>query len=117
MVHEVVSRDSPEAEEMSEFLRRLEEAADPVETVRKARFPELEELQESFAAFKEKFLGGSGIDLRAPGNFEGSRFSVSFTFETDRQLERILGTLEKLRGNTDELYRLLYGPLRPDLSD
>ncbi|MFP4563116.1 MAG: hypothetical protein ACLFRY_07370 [Spirochaetia bacterium] len=117
LFNEIVFRDAPEEAEISEFLSRVEEAADPVETVRRARFPELDALEESFAVFKERFLGGSGIELRAPKNFEGSRFSVSFSFETDRQLDRILDTLETLRGNTDELYRLLYGPLRPDLSD
>ncbi len=117
LFNEIVIRDAPEGEEISEFLSRVEEAADPVETVRRARFPELEALEESFAVFKESLLGGSGIELRAPKNFEGSRFSVSFSFETDRQLDRILDTLKTLRGNTDELYRLLYGPLRPDLSD
>ena len=114
---EVAIRDDLSGSQLSDFLGILEEAADPAEAVRRARFPELEELEENFGAFKERFLAGSGIDLRAPKNFEGSRFSVAFSFETDRQLDRILGALHTLRDNTNELYRLLYGPLRPDLSD
>lgn len=117
MAREVVMRDSLGENGISSLLRRLEESGDPTEAVRKERFPGLESLEDSFAVFRERVLSGSGIEVRPPKYFEGSRFSVSFSFESDRQLDRILEKLHTVRENTYELSRLLYGPLRSDIPD
>ncbi len=110
-IYEIIERDRRSESEGTELVRRLaSEAPVFIAGCRQARFPELNRLETELREFKENYLKGSGVDLQPPPQFEGDRFEIRFRFKDDRQLDKIIRTLNKVRENSDELYRLLYAP-------
>jgi hypothetical protein len=79
----------------------------PLEPLRRLRYPELASMEAAFGAIAARELGGSGVRLEAPRNFEGSGFALSFEFTSRESLARRLAAAAKLEGDCDELFSLL----------
>ena len=71
------------------------------------RYPLLKALEKDFSIYTEKYLKGSGIQLKPPANFEGGSYSAQFSFKSEKQLSGIIKNLEKIRNTSDEIFRLL----------
>ncbi len=82
-------------------------ARDPLSALRRRRYPTLSGLEARFEAIAGRALSGSGVRLSPPPNFEGSRFTVEFTFDSRRELEKRVEALSALEDEVDELSRLL----------
>ena len=105
---EVLKRDRPDAETEARLVAGLLEAADPLESLCRLRYPELTDLEERFAGLAARHLRGSGVSLKPPPYFEGRRFSVAFDFESLPNLRKKLSALESLvEEEGDELFSLL----------
>ena len=88
-------------------LEKAEISENPFEYAASVRYPELKKLEKDFSVYTEKYLKGSGIQLKSPPNFEGGSYNVQFSFKSQKQLGRIIDRLEKVRETSDEIFRLL----------
>jgi hypothetical protein len=79
----------------------------PLEALRQRVFPALAALHRDWAALEESILGGSGVSLRPPENFEGERFEARFRFRDKEGLDRRLAALARLAARFDELATFL----------
>jgi len=75
----------------------------PLEALRGLAFPALASLRQEWAALEESILGGSGVSLQPPADFEGERFEVRFRFRSREGLARRLAALARLEARFDEL--------------
>lgn len=89
-------------------LSTLSEAPDPETALLRLRFPVLSEMESAVSAFEKKYLSGSGIRLEAPPSFEGEKYSVTFTFHTEREYERRVKTLVRAQEGVGEILDLLF---------
>jgi hypothetical protein len=80
---------------------------DPLPALRKRRYPTLSTLEARFEEISGRALAGSGVRLSPPPNFEGSRFTVEFTFDSRRELEKRVEAISELEDEVDELFSLL----------
>jgi len=104
--YEVCERERcTESQCLDKFTALLNDAH-PLQKIRQWRYPVFSNLEEQFNNFKMRWLKGTGIELKVPVNFEGAEFSVSFSF-TEKNLERKLKSLEKIKEHVDELTALL----------
>lgn len=79
----------------------------PVDALRRRRYPRLTSLEERFGQLRERALGGTGVELTPPANFEGGRFTVSFSFASAEELGARRCALSRLEDEVDELFQLL----------
>jgi len=79
--------------------------------LRRIRFPELTGLEEELSRIRASYLAGSGITLSPPQNFEGDRFTFSFSCGSVKQLKKIIAALNRIGENFGELENLLHDPL------
>jgi hypothetical protein len=82
-------------------------APDPLAALRERRYPELSAMEANFARIAKESLGGSGLKLEAPPNFEGSGFTLSLQFSSGAELARRLASASRLTERADELFSLL----------
>jgi hypothetical protein len=75
----------------------------PLEALRGLAFPALAALRRDWAALEESILGGSGVSLQPPEDFEGERFEVRFRFRSREGLARRCAVLARLEARFDEL--------------
>ncbi len=94
-------------EEIISLLDEISASDDPFESAAFKRYPSLMRLENEFSSYLEKYLKGSGIQLKSPPFFEGGSYSVQFSFKSEKQLSRIIEHLEKVRKTSDEIFRLL----------
>jgi len=80
---------------------------DPLSALRRRRYPTLSSLEVRFEEISARALAGSGVRLSPPPNFEGSRFTVEFTFDSRRELEKRVEAISALEDEVDELFSLL----------
>jgi hypothetical protein len=104
-LREVLAGKQPE--EAAALKERLLAAPSPAEELRRIRMPELAELEERFASIRGRLLKGTGVSLKAPPYFEGSRFTVEFSFGSREELRGKIRALERLAAAGEELYELL----------
>jgi hypothetical protein len=108
MLWEIAQRDAlGDAELAAVVAASADPARDPLAALRRRRYPTLSGLEERFEEIAGRALSGSGVRLSPPPNFEGSRFTVEFTFDSRRELEKRLEALSALEDEVDELSRLL----------
>lgn len=107
-ISETARRESMNDSAVSALTEEVCTASRPPEEARKKRFPELTKLQDQFERFKKEHLSNSGVKLSPPPGFEGSRYSVQFSFESEKELRRRVHSLSVLIEKSDELFRLLH---------
>jgi len=107
MLYEFCVVGRQETEAVLALLDEAFSAPDPSAALRAHRYPRLRELERQFEAFCERYVSGSGVELSAPAQFEGSAFGVQFQFESAPQLARRIRCLQTIERNCDELFRLL----------
>jgi hypothetical protein len=95
----------PETSGMAERAFRDQQ---PLESIRRLRFPTLTALEKRFANLEEQLLKGSGVQLKPPPYFEGENFTVEFRFNTAKSFNRKLSTIQSLEGSLDALFELLH---------
>jgi hypothetical protein len=89
------------------LISEVTSASEPLAALRARRYPELSAMEGDFARIAKESLGGSGLKLEAPPNFEGSGFGLSFQFSSKAELERRLASAGRLTERADELLSLL----------
>jgi hypothetical protein len=104
---EIIKRDRMDQDAALTLCSGLRDSQEPLEKLHRLRYPELSSLEERFSAAAARALKGSGVTLKPPPCFEGSRYSVSFEFENGRVLKKKIRALENLAGEEDELFALL----------
>jgi hypothetical protein len=95
------------SDEAGALRLRLAKARNPAAELNAIRMPELSSLESRFQEISRPLLRGSGISLKPPPWFEGSRFSLSFSFGSSGELLRKIRALEKLAARGEGLYDLL----------
>ena len=93
--------------DIASLLNNASEADDPFGYIAACRYPSLKSLEKDFSDYTDKYLKGSGIQLKSPPYFEGGGYSVQFSFKSKKQLSRIIERLEKVRETSDDIFRLL----------
>ncbi|MFP4705368.1 MAG: hypothetical protein ACLFMV_11230 [Spirochaetaceae bacterium] len=107
MLWELAQRDGLDDEETAAVAREVAKQTDPVAALRLRRYPTLSSLEDRFHAVRERALGGSGVRLSPPPNFEGGGYAVEFAFTSREELRRRLRALQRLEEDADELFELL----------
>ena len=79
----------------------------PLETLRELASPKLAQTRRRWAQLAGELVGGSGVRLQPPENFEGDLFEASFRFRTRQALGRRLGALAQVESRFDELAQFL----------
>ncbi len=97
---------SPQA--VSALVERALKEERPADAVHRLRFPALSALHQRFSDLRRELLGGSGIRLTPPPDFEGDSFTVEFSFNSPKSLKRKMTGLRALGQRSDELFELLY---------
>ncbi|MDX9801819.1 MAG: hypothetical protein RBT69_10840 [Spirochaetia bacterium] len=106
-ISEIISRNTLDEKGSCNLAKEIMAGAEPSSEAEKRRYPDLSDSFSQFDAFCAENLKNTGITLKSPPWFEGDSFTVSFTFKSAKQLERIISSLERLKGKTDEIFRLL----------
>lgn len=107
MLWEIAQRDGLSDAALAARAESLLASVDPLAEVHHLRYPRLSSLQETFEEITKRSLSGSGVRLSPPPYFEGSRFTVEFSFRSGEELTRRISALSRLEDETDELFELL----------
>ena len=106
-IDEIIRRDDVPKPEAVRMCKNLLSKKNPIDAVRKLRYPELSELYRKLQAIKDEYINRSGIKLCEPPFFEGSSFEIRFSFQSKKQLKKQIKVLENLMEKADELLALL----------
>ena len=106
-MYEIIRRDGLSPDEAAAMLDHMSRES-VIGAVRKVRFPTLTSLEEAVDNFRNRYVRGSGIDLKPPPQFEGENYVIRFEWKTGKQMERIIEDLRTMNENRDELFRLLF---------
>ena len=104
---EIIQRDGLDETSAFSLCHDLSGSKKPLEKLHRLRYPELSSLEDRFTAVVSRALKGSGVTLKPPPCFEGSRYSVSFEFDGGRALKKKIRALENLAAEEAELFDLL----------
>jgi hypothetical protein len=104
---EVARRDCLQEAEIIRICDECLSEKNPVEAIKKRRFPELSGLYKRLKDIAGETVKGTGIQLKEPPYFEGDSFEVRFSFRSRRQLIKRINVLEQLKERADELFELL----------
>lgn len=108
MFTELTKKEEMTAAEIENFAERLFRSGDPLNTVKTRRYPQLSEMEETLRSFRERYINGTGIELIPPPQFEGNGYTLRFSWKSERQLEKVIESLQRLKQNGNELFKLLY---------
>lgn len=100
-------REGWDEEEAIKNMAALLADSNPFEAARRLRFPMLTDMQERFYELRQRIVGKGGVSLQPPAFFEGGSFSVSFKFESKKQLAKKIEVLRRIEENADELFSFL----------
>jgi hypothetical protein len=93
--------------QLEKLLFRINSEKDPINTLKAERFPQLTKMKRRFEQIKDNILKHTGIQLESPSDFEGDSFTVSFKFNSIKNLDKKIKALEKLKQQAYELFKLL----------
>jgi hypothetical protein len=96
------------ADELCRWAKHALCGPDPLESVRRLRYPILTDLEERFAMIRDATLKGTGVDLRAPPFFEGVEYEVTFQFKSCTDLQRRVRALERVIATCEDLVGILH---------
>lgn len=106
-MYEIIRRDGLSPDETAAMLDHMSRES-VIGAVQKVRFPTLTSLEEAVDNFRNRYVRGSGIDLKPPPQFEGENYVIRFEWKTGKQMERIIEDLRTMNEHRDELFRLLF---------
>jgi hypothetical protein len=106
-VFELIQRDRLTLRQARTLIQDLFSESELLKRAFQLRYPQLAALEKRFIDFKEKYLKTSGIRLEAPPYFEGSDFTLQFSFADKKHFGKRLQKLNQLKENIDELFTLL----------
>lgn len=93
--------------QLEKLLTRINSSKDPIITLKEERFPQLTKIQRCFEQIQDNTLKNTGIRLESPPDFEGDSFTISFKFNSIKNLDKKIKALEKLKQQAHELFKLL----------
>jgi len=88
-------------------IRSAVKSRDPLEAVRRLRYPTLSEMEDKFASLAREVVGSTGVRVEPPRHFEGDEIHVGFSFRDREELERRLTALNLLAKRCDEFLEIL----------
>lgn len=102
---EICRRDQADAETARNQAREIAAASDPVEEVRRRRYPDLTRMAEGFRDLSRRLTGGTGgrLSLEAPENFEGDFLSLNIRFSDPSELRTGVEAALALAARTDSV--------------
>ena len=106
-ISEIIKKRSLDNGKSFSFVKNILEQENPFEAAIKTRYPEVSAYIEKFDLFNATVLKGSGIKLKYPPYFEGSSYSIEFSFKSKKHLEKIINRLLDLKEKSDEIFELL----------
>jgi hypothetical protein len=106
-MYEIIERDRLSPEQAEQKIDELP-GKGWFEEVRRLRFPAITSLEKSVDEFRNRYVRGTGIDLKPPPQFEGDAYTVRFEWKTAKQMERIIENLKIINEHRDELFQLLF---------
>jgi hypothetical protein len=92
---------------LKEIEGHRDEPAELLARLRRRRYPELSSMEGRIERFNRDHLGGTGVALEAPANFEGRSFAVSFAFSNPQEFRSRLAALRRAEDHLEELVDLL----------
>jgi ParB family chromosome partitioning protein len=92
----------------AEELDRNEQTRRIRQRLRQRRYPALFAAEEAFQALRQRLKLGENLQLSPPRDFEGTRFTLTLSFESLEEIGRLRAKLDELAGHPD-LKRLLSG--------
>lgn len=106
-ISEIISRNTLGEKESVKLVKEIMASEEPSSEAEMRRYPGLTGSFRQFDAFCSLNLKNTGITLKSPPWFEGDAYAVSFSFKSAKHLGKIIASLEKLKENSDEIFRLL----------
>ena len=104
---EISRRDKASTREAVEFAVGIFQAAQPIDYVRRIRYPVLTEMESQFQTQADRLLAGTGIHLKAPPFFEGDAYTVSFDVASKENFREKMNVLKRLQEQFGEFLDLL----------
>lgn len=95
----VQSAEELDRNEQTRRIRRL---------LRQRRYPALLAAEDTFLALRQRLKLGENLQLSPPRDFEGARFTLTLSFESPKEIDRLRAKLDELAGHPD-LKRLMTG--------
>lgn len=103
-VDEIRMRDGMSAEDVSDLIQRASAHSQPVDFLRRLRYPSLSAMEQHVQDVSRNL---AGLGLEPPKHFEGDAYSVSFLFRSPGELERRIERLNDLKAKSESLFELL----------
>jgi hypothetical protein len=103
-VDEIRMRDGMSAEDVSDLIQRASAHSQPVDFLRRLRYPSLSAMEQHVRDVSRNL---AGLGLEPPKHFEGDAYSVSFLFRSPGELERRIERLNDLKAKSESLFELL----------
>jgi hypothetical protein len=101
-------RAGADPEELIAAVTDAAERGTVLPVLRSRRYPTLTDLQRRVSTLRREALGGTGVQLKEPPNFEGGRFELSFTFASSEEFRRRVAAAAAVEELVDELMDLLF---------
>ena len=104
---EAVKRDKIDNSKTAELFNNILSSENPLNTIRKLRFPKLSRMEKEYDALHSRYLLKSGIKITPPAYFEGDSFSVQFTFKSNKNLAEKIRKIQLIQEHIDEFLSFL----------
>ena len=90
-----------------ELARDVMQSVDPLDALRRLRYPRLSEMEDRFAALQKRLTQGTPLSIKAPPGFEGAAYELQLTLRSRDDLPRAIEALQRMQEEGDELFELL----------
>ncbi len=104
---ELCGRDGLHEPAAVELAQNVMQSADPLDALRRLRYPRLSAMEDRFAALQRRLTQGTPLELKAPPEFEGAGYEVQLTLRSRDDLARAIEALQRMQEESDELFELL----------
>ena len=104
---ELCGRDGLHQPAAVELAHNVMQSADPLDALRRLRYPRLSAMEDRFAALQKRLTQGTPLALKAPPGFEGAAYELQLTLRSRDDLVRAIEVLQRMQEESDELFELL----------
>ncbi|TVQ36181.1 MAG: hypothetical protein EA384_14915 [Spirochaetaceae bacterium] len=104
---ELCGRDGLHEPAAVELAHDIMRSSNPVEALRRLRYPRLTAMERRFGELQQRLSGGVPLALKAPRDFEGDGFELQIKVRSPDDIGHAIDALKRMQEHGDELFELL----------